>query len=785
MDVESSENCPKALGYHGRQSAPPTDGANTPLVRTSRLQSPLSQEYRPNLASRTNSFDADASIVLIGIRGTGMSTLAVMASGALGFKLVDADHQFYQATHLSRAAYKSAHGVAQYRQEELKLMRCMLDDNQTRSVIVCGPGVVEETGQALMAEYAQSHPVIYIMRDAEGIGRHLRVWDVETISRLCRLSGPTHRTLSTFEFYNLSDPSSGTAQNHQAGQQSPRSLALKQLEVDFLHLIWAATRRAEPHEAQHHLSLLPPESKTFTYALSLPISLPAAVIYQLRRQDIVDDAIQLLIDFSQLIQPHQTFDHFTADHITRQFYVARRSFRVPIILHVETPKAQAAPEEDYFALLFHGLRLAPEYITVDLRCDNGRIRDLVASKGPTKVIGHFFDSSPGDDGWNRPDRKDIISRAQDLGCDLLRICQEATSVEDNFLAQKFLQDAKASKECHIPVIAFNTGHLGRASLFLNGILSPVTHPLIRSVAPECASASLITIQEAQNALYSCFILDRVYFGIYGSNVTQSLSPPMHNAGFRFYGMPHCYQTFQHDTLDQIHELINDPKFNGASITAPFKRDIIRLVDRISPEAEAIGAVNTLLPLPSADADSLLIRNRVGLAAALYGENTDWIGIHVCIRRNLSPINAVRRRTTALILGAGGMARAAVYALIRLGVRTIFVQNRTPQNAEELAIQFRGWASKEAARASASESRRLRDGTSSPDADSLTIKVIPSKNDPWPAEDAHPTIIVSCIPTRDIDGQCSVDTGISDSWLASPTGGVAIEVSRGNHSQSRR
>ncbi|KAH6898020.1 type I 3-dehydroquinase-domain-containing protein [Thelonectria olida] len=794
MEEGHCENTPKASGNSGDQSeqdgrlrtlsAVPRDGTNTHPIRTSRLQSPTSQEYQPNGSHGTRRFDADASIVLIGIRGTGMSTLAVMASGALGFKLVDADHHFYQATSLSRAAYKSTHGAAQYRQEELRLMRCMLDDNQSRSVIACGPGVVEETGQAWLTEYAQSHAVIYIMRDAEEIGRHLRVWDTETISRLARLSGPTHRTLSSFEFYNLSDPPSPAAEhNHPPGQQSPRSLALKRLEADFLHLIWAVTQRAEPHEAQHHLSLLSPESKAFTYALSVPISLPASLFYQLSRQDIVDDASQLLVDLREVMQNNDSFDHSVADRIARQFYLARRTLRVPIIFHIQTTgieaqtQSSAGLERVYFAMLHHGLRLAPEYITVDLRCDDESIRNLIAMKGPTKVIGHFFDPDPGLNGWDRPRRKDMVRRAQELGCDLVRLCQEAASVEDNFLAQKFIQDIKTSKEYHIPVTAYNEGCLGRTSLFLNGVLSPVTHPLLRSLAPECASTSHITIHEAQNALYSCFILDPVYFGIYGSNVAQSLSPAMHNAAFRFYGMPHHYQIFQHETLDHIHRLIDDPKFNGASITAPFKRDIIPLVDHISPEAEAIGAINTLLPLQSEHTDSLLICNRAGPAAALYGENTDWIGIHVCIRRNLSPINAVRRRTSALILGAGGMARAAVYALIRLGVRTIFLQNRTVQNAEELANQFLSWFSQDEARALDSiGSGEARNITSPAPIDALTIRVIPSKTNPWPAEAAHPTIIVSCIPTRDIDGESSVDTSVPDSWLASPTGGVAVELS---------
>lgn len=768
-------------------SSPKQPATSASSARTSRDHSPVSSyHYRPGTNLVTRKYNADASIALIGIRGTGMSTLAVIASSALGFRLIDADHHFYQATALSRAAYKSTHGVAKYRQEELRLMRSMLLDNQTRAVIVCGPGVVEGTGQAWLAEYAQSHPIIYIMRDAECIEKHLRVWNTETISRLARLSGPTHRNLSNFEFYNLSNPYPGDSNpTSPSGQQSPRSLALKQLEVDFIHLLYAITRRTEAHEARHSLSVLPPESRFFTYALSLPISIPDSVSHSIGRGDMAADAIELVLSPLDMAEK---LDNSAANYITRQFWTTKRNLQLPIIFHVKSaeirPQCPDSPtdgidtEQAYFELLHHGLRLAPEYLSVNILCNDQRIRDLVAAKGPTKIIGDYFDSDTAQRGWDHPVRKNMIRRAEALSCDLVRLRQEAASLEDNFLAQKFVQNIRSSEEYQIPLIAYNTGRLGRTSCFLNTILSPVTHPLLRSVAPECAPMSLVTVQEAQNALYSSFILDKVYFGIYGANVAQSLSPAMHNAGFKFYGMPHNYRIFQHQTLDHLQELIKDPKFSGASITAPFKRDVIPLIDKISPEAQAIGAVNTLLPLRSTDANALLIRNRAGLAVAVYGDNTDWIGIHVCIRRNLSPINAVRRRTTALIIGAGGMARAAIYALIRLGVRTVFIYNRTQHNAAELARQFQNWPFQENSgkRSELGTARSHNVGSPDPATDNLTIRVIPSKDDIWPTDANHPTIIVSCIATPEIDGKSSVDTSLPTTWLASPTGGVAIELS---------
>ncbi|EEU35428.1 uncharacterized protein NECHADRAFT_51162 [Fusarium vanettenii 77-13-4] len=760
------------IGEPGPSSAPASRAPTRP-------QSPTCSAPR---------YNAGASIALVGMRGTGMSTLAVMASNALGFRLLDGDQYFYKVTGLSRAAYKSAHGISQYRQEELRLMRSMLFDNPTGAVIVCGPGVVEGTGKEWLGEYSKTHPVIYIVRDAEEIQRHLRVWDVETIKNLIRRTGPAYRGLSSFEFYNLSDMSlSESEPTSLSGNQSPKSLALKSVEEDFLHLINGVMRRdcqSCKYRAHHSLSSLLPEARGFTYALTMPLSTLEALGPKFRGVDMEADALELTISLSELRNQGTIFDDAVADRISRLMCVARRNIRLPMLYHILTDAScswradfvEAIDQDAYFSLLHHGLRLAPEYLCVDLECDEDKIRHLVACKGRTKILAHYTEPNPAAQGWNSPERWNLVHRAQELGCDMVRICQEAMSTADNFTVQYFLHQVKTSQERIIPVIAYNTGRLGRMSCSFNSILSPVTHPVVRSLAPDCSSSSLLTVQESQKALFSSFLLDPQYFGIYGNNVSQSLSPAMHNAAFKLLGMPHRYKVFSHDSLNELRGLISDPDFGGASITAPFKREVIPLVAFMSREARAIGAVNTLLSMKRPTMDSLLDRNRAGPTAALFGENTDWIGIHTCVRRNLSPINAVKRRTTALIVGAGGMARAAAYALIRLGVGTIFVHNRTVQRAEELAKQFDGRPYRSDGQDEMDHCGRGRSSESPEYGANPTFKVISSKDEVWPEDSNPPTIIVSCVATRDLDGSCSVNTSIPPDWLGSPTGGVVIELS---------
>ncbi|WYZ39488.1 hypothetical protein EsH8_III_001402 [Colletotrichum jinshuiense] len=709
-----------------------------------------------------------------------------MASSALGFRLLDADQHFFQTTGLSRAGYKAKHGAVEYRREELKLMRNMLFDNPTRAVIACGPGAVERTGQAWLSEYSQTHPVIYILRDAEEIKRHLKVWDTDAISRLISLSGPTHRSLSNFEFYNISD---GVGQQPDevtgSGYLSPRSLTLKRVEEDFLKLIFSITRRARQdsaYQASRGPASLPPERRPYTYALNLPLSVVEAVGPLLRDIHTTADVAELVISLRELRTRAPSFDELTANYLSRQFYAVKRYTELPIILNIqsddsyssETGNAPPKPDPSYYSrLLNHGLRLAPDYLCVDLGANEELLRNIMTVKGTTKIIGHYNSVSP--DGWHNPDLWNKVRFAELIGCDIVRICREAKSTTDNFETQHFMYEVRKRGADKVPLIAYNTGRLGRMSCFMNPTLTPITDSLLRTVAPEHTSHCLLTIEEAQKALYSSFLLDTVYFGIYGSNVSQSLSPAMHNAAFRSCGMPHDYRIFQYATLNELRRLISDESFGGASITAPFKKEVFAIVDFASPEAQAIGAVNTLVPLRSSNIDSLLDRNRSGPIVALYGDNTDWIGIHTCVRHNLSPINTVRRRTTALIIGAGGMARAAMYALLRLGVSKIFIQNRSVKNAEELVRHFKRYNVKigdESRSPSATDPEEANNTTTN----SPVIRVISTKEDQWPEGADFPTIMISCIPTQEVDGRSSIDTSLSQDWFASPTGGVVIELS---------
>ena len=224
----------------------------------------------------------------------------------------------------------------------------------------------------------------------------------------------------------------------------------------------------------------------------------------------------------------------------------------------------------------------------------------------------------------------------------------------------------------MPACGICLGEAGRLSRVLNRHFTPVTHDLLPAVAAP-GQLSAATIMEERRSLF----LPSRQFYILGHPVDKSPSPDMHNAAFKRVGLPWTYSKFDDETIDKFVETaLAAPDFGGASVTIPHKQAIMPHLDEISPAASAIGAVNTVVvqePEPG--------------VRRLYGDNTDWIGI----RR---PIAALLRddaacEGVAVVVGAGGTAMAAVYAMQSLDLPVLVFNPRTPSKGHDLAARFAG------------------------------------------------------------------------------------------------
>ena len=156
----------------------------------------------------------------------------------------------------------------------------------------------------------------------------------------------------------------------------------------------------------------------------------------------------------------------------------------------------------------------------------------------------------------------------------------------------------------------------------------------------------------------------------GHPVAHSLSGAMQQAAFDSLGIDAVYEQWDRKPIelaDTIAELRGDD-FLGANVTIPHKERVVPLVDRLTDEAHVTGAVNTL--------------TREG--KRLIGHNTDVPGFKVALDRLVGKQKMPRQ---AVVLGAGGGARAVVYGLITDGFQRIIVFNRHLHRAEGLVKHF--------------------------------------------------------------------------------------------------
>jgi shikimate dehydrogenase len=152
-------------------------------------------------------------------------------------------------------------------------------------------------------------------------------------------------------------------------------------------------------------------------------------------------------------------------------------------------------------------------------------------------------------------------------------------------------------------------------------------------------------------------------GVAGYPCAHSLSPRLFNALIDLYHLDYHYTWFEDPELDEIMDVARAIDAKGLSVTIPFKKDVIEYIDEIDEHAaQQIGAVNTV----------------VFSCGTAIGYNTDWLGV----RKPLVSMKGAK----AVLLGAGGVAAGAAYALCDLGM-DVTILNRTEKNAQTLAERF--------------------------------------------------------------------------------------------------
>ena len=256
-----------------------------------------------------------------------------------------------------------------------------------------------------------------------------------------------------------------------------------------------------------------------------------------------------------------------------------------------------------------------------------------------------------------PDLPRSVSPPAHGGVDAVKIAAEARTIRDSV---RLLRLARNSKS----FVAVPMGEAGLPAriLALREGSALAYAPVASATAPGQVSLHDMKYLYRAHALTR---RTRVY-GVIGDPVGHSLSPLLHNTGFVARRIDAVYLPFLVHDLRDFLKAVPEFGLRGFSVTHPHKQAILKYLKECDPLAAEIGAVNTVV----------VRRN-----GSLYGGNTDCLGLLRALEKKLRI-----KGSRILVFGAGGAARAAVFALARSGA-TVAICARRERAAKELARAF--------------------------------------------------------------------------------------------------
>ncbi len=255
----------------------------------------------------------------------------------------------------------------------------------------------------------------------------------------------------------------------------------------------------------------------------------------------------------------------------------------------------------------------------------------------------------------------IFDRILPFQPEFVKIVSTAKTLSDNVAMMRFL-DRRRDEANLIGIVMGDQGTISRVLGLRAGSVFTFASP---QVGAETGAGQIDarTLREAWR-IDQIDASTKVY-GVAGNPVRHSLSPLMHNIGFRRETVNAVFLPLQTTRVNDLLTLVREVPLHGLAVTMPFKSEILKHLEKTDALSEKIGACNTV------------VRAQDG---KLYGFNTDVAAIVRPLERRL-PLHGAK----ILVLGAGGAGRAAVFGLAEKGAE-VFVWNRTAETAKKLARQ---------------------------------------------------------------------------------------------------
>lgn len=602
------------------------------------------------------------SVFIIGMRGAGKTTTGGWAARILGWPFIDMDLELEKQEGMSIPEMLKDNDWDGFRRKELGLLKRLMAEKPNGYVFATGGGIVETSeARALLTKWQEDGMVLYVTRDIKAIIDFLNI-DKTRPAYVEDMMGVYLRRKPWFEECSNLHYHSQTVDETTAivGWTSPLD--------DFTRFLNTMTGRSGA------LQKILAKQHSFFIALTSPTI--QQIVPILPEVTMGSDAIELRVDL--LVDPDKEpgETHWRPGFLSEQVALLRASTTLPLIFTLRSvSQGGQFPDdatEQAIALYAEGLRMGFDFVDLELTAAPELKEYVLSHRKMCTIIASHHDPK-GQLSWadGAEEWRAHFDAARQYG-DIVKLIGVAKDSDANDDLKAFKKTV-AKEFPHLPVIAMNMGELGKMSRVTNGFMTPVSHPAL----PVKAAPGQVSAAEIRKVLGIVGEIPAKKFYLFGKPVQQSRSPALHNTLFNLTGLPHIYGTHETDQASSAADIIRSSEFGGASVTIPLKLDIMPLLDAIDPAAQTIGAVNTIVPTKSSSGKNTLV-----------GHNTDWQGMVLALRNaGAQSTPAAVSREAGMVVGGGGTARAAIYALKNMGYSPIYLLGRNKTKLAQLTASF--------------------------------------------------------------------------------------------------
>lgn len=375
------------------------------------------------------------------------------------------------------------------------------------------------------------------------------------------------------------------------------------------------------------------------------------------------DAQKLMDHARREADAGETFFEFRLDHLAapeqgilaiRKFLAAHNECRILATCrrHQNHGKYNGSVEEQ-FRLLSAAVSAGACAVDVEIESAEGAAEALETFRGSSRLILSYHNYE------GTPSPEVVLRRMLKIPADGYKIVTTARKPSDNFRVL-----ALTKSHPRVPLIVLAMGEVG----FATRVLSTAWGGMFTYAAPN-ASEGTASGQVSARLLRQLYRTEKFtnaakIYGVIADPVRHSISPAVHNRAFQAHRLDAVYLPFlvQPTQLKDFFVLAEKLPVAGFSVTIPHKQKVLRYLDVVDPLARRIGAVNTVWRK----------------SGKWRGTNTDAEAITIPLARKLR-----LPKSTVLLVGNGGAARGAAFALVESGAKLSIV-GRNPDRVRSLA-----------------------------------------------------------------------------------------------------